>query len=68
MADGEIAAEESKVVDAWKASGEKRVSFLAIPGLQFTACNYHPSLADDRTIATRLEQIIDAVPNVWQKP
>ncbi|HEY6449028.1 MAG TPA: GDSL-type esterase/lipase family protein [Acidobacteriaceae bacterium] len=68
MADGEIAAEESKVVDAWKASGEKRVSFLAISGLQFTACNYHPSLADDRTIAARLEQMIDSVPNVWQNP
>jgi len=66
MADGEIASEESKVVDAWKATGEKRVAFLAIPGLQFTACNFHPSLADDRTIATRLEQIIEAVPNVWQ--
>jgi hypothetical protein len=65
MADGEIEAEESKVVTLWKATGETRVAFLPIDGLQFSACNWHPSLADDRTIADRLEESIDGVPAVW---
>lgn len=66
MANGEIESEEHKVVDAWKASGETRVAFLPIDGLAFSACNFHPSLADDRTIAARIEQLIDATPGVWQ--
>lgn len=65
-ADGEIASEESKVVDDWKAAGETRVVFLPVPGLQFTACNWHPSLADDRTIAADLEHLIDSTPEIWQ--
>jgi lysophospholipase L1-like esterase len=66
MADGEIEAEESKVVHLWKAEGEKRVAFVPINDLQFTACNFHPSLADDRTIAADLEKAIDTVPNTWR--
>ncbi|HTV15931.1 MAG TPA: GDSL-type esterase/lipase family protein [Acidobacteriaceae bacterium] len=65
MANGEIESEESKVVDQWKAKGETRVTFLPIDNLSFTACNFHPSLADDRTIATDIEKDIDAVPSLW---
>ena len=65
MANGEIASEEQKVVDQWKALGETRAAFLPINDLQFTACNYHPSLADDRTIAAGLEKSIDSIPEIW---
>lgn len=65
MANGEIESEVRKVADAWKASGETRVAFLPIDHLAFSACNFHPSLADDRTIAGKIEQVIDAVPSVW---
>jgi lysophospholipase L1-like esterase len=65
MADGEIETEVSKVADQWKAKGETRVAYLPVDGLSFTACNYHPSLADDQTIAAELEKDIDAVPGIW---
>jgi lysophospholipase L1-like esterase len=66
MADGEIEAEARKVVNQWKATGETRVTFIPINGLQFSACNYHPSLADHQAIATILEKTIDATPGIWQ--
>ena len=66
MADGEIEAEVGKVVSALKARGENRVVFLPIDGLSFSACHAHPSVADDGVIASRLEQVIDAQPRVWQ--
>jgi len=65
MANGEIESEVRKVTDAWKASGETRVAFLPIDGLAFSACNSHPSLADDRTIAGKIDQVIDATPGIW---
>jgi lysophospholipase L1-like esterase len=65
MADGEIETEVRSVFSRWTSLGETRVTFLPIDHLTFTACNYHPSLADDRTIAADLEQAIDAVPGIW---
>jgi lysophospholipase L1-like esterase len=66
MANGEVELEEQTVIDQWKATGEKRVAFLPVHGLQFSACNWHPSLADDRTIADRLEKSIDSVSGIWE--
>lgn len=65
MAQGEIESEERRVMEQWKATGESRVAFLPIDNLSFTACNWHPSLADDRTIAADLEKVIDAQPGIW---
>jgi lysophospholipase L1-like esterase len=65
MANGEIESEVREVVDRWRALGETRVDFLPVDGLSFTACNYHPSLADDQTIASGLERAIDAASGVW---
>lgn len=59
-ADGEVADETQRVVEKLRSSGEERVSFLLVSGLAFSACNYHPSLADDRVIANRLAEVIDA--------
>ncbi len=66
MANGEIEAEEQKVVDQVKAGGETRITFLPINGLAFSGCHSHPSTADDRTISDLLVKTIDQVPNIWQ--
>jgi lysophospholipase L1-like esterase len=65
MVNGEIESEVRNVFNRWKSLGETRVAYLPFNNLEFTACNDHPSLADDRTIAADLEQAIDAVPGVW---
>jgi lysophospholipase L1-like esterase len=59
-ANGEVAAESRRVTDRLKASGEVRLAFVEIPGLAFSGCNFHPSLADDRAIADRLATVIEA--------
>lgn len=61
-ADGEVADETQRVVEKLQAAGEKGVSFLLVPGLAFSGCDYHPSLADDRIIANRLAEVIDIQP------
>jgi lysophospholipase L1-like esterase len=67
QADGEIESEVRNVFNRWKSLGETRVAFLPIDHLTFTACNFHPSLTDDQTIAADLERVIDAVPGVWEE-
>jgi lysophospholipase L1-like esterase len=62
----EIEGEAKKVVELAKAQGESRISLVPVDGLEFTGCDYHPSLADDGVIRDKLEQAIDAVPGVWQ--
>jgi lysophospholipase L1-like esterase len=51
MADGEIASEVQRVAAQAGASGDSRITLVSLKDLEFTACNYHPSLADDRKIA-----------------
>lgn len=66
MAQGEIEAEAGKVVDALRAAGETRITFLPVNGLQFSGCHEHPSLRDDVVLRDKLVQAIDAAPDVWQ--
>ena len=66
MADGEIEAEAQKVVHARQQQGDHSIQFLPIDGLTFSACNWHPSLADEKVIADKLIHIIDADPQVWK--
>ena len=66
MANGEIEAEEQKVVDQVKAGGETRITFLPINNLTFAGCHAHPSTADDQTISNLLVKTIDQIPGVWQ--
>lgn len=66
LANGEIASESSKVVDRFHQAGDTRVGFVLVRGLEFTACNYHPSLADDQAIANAITGYIDARPEVWR--
>ncbi len=51
LADGEIAAEEAKVVSRLTAEGMRDIGFLRAPKLTFGGCNFHPSVADDTLIA-----------------
>lgn len=50
-ADGEIEREVLKVVNRLRQSGFDRVRFAAVEDLAFSACNFHPSLADDEKMA-----------------
>jgi lysophospholipase L1-like esterase len=65
LADGEIASEVQRVAARLRASGERRLAFIPVTGLALSACDYHPSLADDRRIAAAIGGFIDAHPGVW---
>ncbi|HEX3985478.1 MAG TPA: GDSL-type esterase/lipase family protein [Acidobacteriaceae bacterium] len=67
MANGEIEAEARKVVDRMKKRGDTHITFVPIDGLSFTACDSHPSLADEKTISGKIEGAIDSDPQLWQK-
>jgi lysophospholipase L1-like esterase len=58
MADGEITSEVQRVVAQVRAAGEKKIAFVPVKNLEFTACNYHPSLKDDRKIADAITAAI----------
>jgi len=62
----EIEAEAKKVVEQAKAQGETKLALVPVDGLQFSACDGHPSLADDGVIRDKLVQVIDATPGIWQ--
>ncbi len=66
QADGEIQAEVQKVIEQLRATGEKRVDFMAFNGLQLTGCDWHPSLADHDLMAALLRQFLDVRPELWQ--
>ncbi len=66
LADGEIAAEEGKVVAAMRAAGDPRIVFVPVTGLAFGGCNAHPSLADQRIIADRIGAAIAANLPGWR--
>jgi lysophospholipase L1-like esterase len=57
---GEIEAEVQKVVRQFKKQGGRHITYLPINGLSFSACNSHPSLADEKIISAKLEHLIDA--------
>lgn len=67
MANGEIAAEAQKVVAQRKQGGDEHISFVAVTGLNFGACDWHPSLADEKLISAKLVQAIDADEQVWHR-
>lgn len=67
VANGEVAAEASKVVDRLREQGYRKLVFLEIRGLQFHACDSHPTLEDDKTIAQKLVGVIDAHRGVWKR-
>ncbi|HEY8023651.1 MAG TPA: SGNH/GDSL hydrolase family protein [Burkholderiaceae bacterium] len=50
-----------QVVDSARADGDLRVHYLEYEGLQLTACQWHPNLADHARMARALIDKIDAV-------
>ena len=67
MAEGEISSEVKRVVDQLHARGETRLTFVPLKDLEFSACNFHPSLADDQRIAAAIDDAIDANVKNWKK-
>jgi lysophospholipase L1-like esterase len=65
LANGEIRQEVARVVGQLRQLRVERVKFVPVENLSFSACNSHPSLADDATIARRLIEAIDADPGPW---
>jgi lysophospholipase L1-like esterase len=66
LADGEVQSEEQRVIQQAKAQGETKLAFVPVDHLLFSACHFHPSLADDQTISNKLVQFIDSNPTIWQ--
>ncbi|MFT4113426.1 GDSL-type esterase/lipase family protein [Silvibacterium sp.] len=66
LADGEIAAEEQRVVDRMRASGEQNIGFLEFKHLALSGCAGHPSVADDRTISKALVRYVKAHPGIFR--
>jgi lysophospholipase L1-like esterase len=66
MAGGEIEAEASKVVEQRKSRGDTRIEFIPVDGLAMTGCDWHPSLADHDSIATKLIELI-AARKIWSR-
>lgn len=64
---GEVEAQAHKVVAALKQQGFRNITYLPIHGLQFHACDSHPTLADDQTISNKLIRLIDAHKGVWRR-
>jgi lysophospholipase L1-like esterase len=65
-ADGEIQNEVEKVVAKLRASGEQKVAFIPVNGLEMTACHWHPSSTDNLRIAEVLTEFIDRHPELWR--
>jgi len=65
MAEGEIESEAGKVVAQRQSAGDSRITFVPMNGLTMTGCHWHPSVADDETIATTLMRVIDGNPTAW---
>ena len=64
-AGGEIQAELQRVIGKLNASGDKRVIFIPVNGLTMSACDWHPSVADDEVISHKLQNFIDRHPELW---
>jgi lysophospholipase L1-like esterase len=64
--DGEFQAEVKKVITSLQAKGESRIAFVGFSGLDYMACNWHPSTADDMLVSQNLITFIDAHPELWQ--
>ncbi len=66
LAQGEIAREAGRVVALAHAAGDRRIAFVPVRRLAFSACHGHPSVADDRLIADAIGRAIDARPDAWK--
>ncbi|WP_031239389.1 SGNH/GDSL hydrolase family protein [Asticcacaulis sp. AC466] len=68
QANGEIQSEVKKVVALLKAAGESRIDFIPMNGLGFGGCDWHPDVADDRSVADSLIGYIEGHADLWPHP
>ncbi|HUY81839.1 MAG TPA: GDSL-type esterase/lipase family protein [Acidobacteriaceae bacterium] len=67
VAQGEVEREAQKAVQEFEKQGGGNILFLPVSGLQFSACDSHPSLTDDKVLAGKLEHWIDADRGAWKQ-
>ncbi|GGZ46141.1 lipase [Asticcacaulis endophyticus] len=60
-----LAATKS-VLAARKVAGDARIDLVTYPQLELTACDWHPSLNDHKTMKNIVEAFIDQQPDIWQ--
>ncbi|HVU32809.1 MAG TPA: GDSL-type esterase/lipase family protein [Opitutaceae bacterium] len=68
QADGEIQAEVRKIIARLREQGETNVGYAEFNHLELTGCDWHPSLADHRHMASVLIGVIDAHPGAFPAP
>ncbi|HEU5067005.1 MAG TPA: SGNH/GDSL hydrolase family protein [Sphingomicrobium sp.] len=61
----ELNSEIEKVVQDMRSAGGTQIDYVPVRGLAMSACNWHPSAADDAKIASALERDIDLHPELW---
>jgi len=61
----ELHAEVARVAEQLRRSGKARIGFVPVPGLSMSGCDWHPSVADDKTVADALVRHLDAQRDVW---
>jgi len=61
----ELNSEIEKVVQDMRSAGRTQIEYVPVQGLAMSACNWHPSAADDAKIASALEGDIDLHPELW---
>jgi len=61
----ELNSEIEKVVQDMRSAGVAQIDYVPVQGLAMSACNWHPSAADDAKIAAALERDIDLHPELW---
>jgi lysophospholipase L1-like esterase len=67
-ATGNVRARMQNVMAHLKASGETNTSYLPIDGLTMGGCHWHPSGADQNSVANLLIKHLDALPSApWDR-
>ena len=67
--EGEIRRSVQQVVARLHGTGDARVGYVPVDGLEMGGCHWHPSLADHARIADILQARIDALPGLgWSIP
>ena len=64
-ADDEIGRAVAAVGAQLAAEGESRVTVLPLAPLELTACDWHPSIRDQQTMAAALTAVLEAQPDIW---
>ncbi|TNC49141.1 lipase [Rubellimicrobium rubrum] len=61
-----LAAQEA-IVQTLREAGDLRVALLALPEMERTACDWHPSLKDHRSAAAQIIRFVEGRPDIWRQ-